>query len=371
MANTVRLLRDSHFWTAMQALPLRSSRSVRFRFNATWGAGKVKQADRKLEKIHALLEKHRCKVVKVPDTGLIVVLLGVNHIAIDSVSAVQKIAQSMEPDGICVELCDYRVQQADLLGIANTIRGNSRHFLDQDLAAKLRKSSSDGKWSAEEGLEMKMAFLEPYRILKPCYLVDRDIRKTEKRYKDALQTVPWFPRFLPRLNTVIQIIRLYLARNAGGVPEGLVRGMFQKGHWQLPWEKRRDILESAQTINKGEKMVRIEAIFKILHDQSHESLEKLMEEAIQRHHLPLPPGLDHLGPESIADIFNRVLIFERDVIISRNIQTIREKRVEYAPAGLNGPLVLAVLGAAHLPGVVQHLRSPLTQLDEIISRFES
>ena len=355
----------------MQALPLRSPRSVRFRFNATWFAGKVKQADRKLEKIHALLEKHRCKVVKVPDTGLIVVLLGVNHIAIDSVSAVQKIAQSMEPDGICVELCDYRVHKADLLGIANTIRGNTRHFLDQDLAAKLRKSSSDGKWSAEEGLEMKMAFLEPYRILKPCYLVDRDIRKTEKRYKDALQTVPWFPRFLPRLNTVIQIIRLYLARNAGGVPEGLVRGMFQKGHWQLPWEKRRDILESAQTINKGEKMVRIEDIFKILHDQSHESLEKLMEEAIQRHHLPLPPGLDHLGPESIADIFNRVLIFERDVIISRNIQTIREKRVEYAPAGLNGPLVLAVLGAAHLPGVVQHLRSPLTQLDEIISRFES
>ena len=334
----------------------------------------MKQADRKLEKVHALLEKHRCKVVKVPDTRLIVVLLGVNHIAIDSVSAVQKIVQSMEPDGICVELCDFRVQQADLLGIANTIRGNTKHFLDQDLAAKLRKSSSDGKWSAEEGLEMKMAFLEPYRILKPCYLVDRDIRKTEKRYKDALQTVPWFPRSLPRLNTMIQIIRLHLAKNAGDeVPEGLVRGMFQKGLWQLPWEKRRDILESAQTSN-GEKMLRIQEILEILHDQSyqsHESLEKRMEEAMKRHHLPMPPGLDHLSPESIADIFNRVLVFERDVIISRNIQTIREKRVEYAPAGLNGPLVLAVLGAAHLPGVAQHLRSPLTQLDEIISRFES
>ena len=112
------------------------------------------------------------------------------------------------------------------------------------------------------GIEMMMAFLEAYRFLKPCFLVDRDIHITNARY------------------------------------------------------------EAAQG-----------------------------------------PG----SPESEYDVFNRVIAFERDLILARNIRRIHQTSVEYAPAGLNGPLVLATLGKAHIPGVAHHLTLPFSELDRIIA----
>ena len=94
----------------------------------------IKKAQEKLKKNGGLLEKQKCQVVQVPDSGLLVILLGVNHIEIESVKAVQEIIQTIDPDAVCVELCNTRVKRAGLLEEARRIRGNSRTFLRQDIA---------------------------------------------------------------------------------------------------------------------------------------------------------------------------------------------------------------------------------------------
>jgi len=166
----------------------------------------VKKAQEKLKKNRGLLEQQKCQVVQVPDSGLLVILLGVNHIEIESVKAVQEIIQTMDPDAVCVELCDARVKRAGLLEEARSIRG-TRAFLRQDMAKELRKHSSDGARSPQMGIEMMMAFLEAYRFLKPCYLVDRDIHITNARYKAAQGPGMWrrLHRRFPRVAKILEI----------------------------------------------------------------------------------------------------------------------------------------------------------------------
>ena len=83
-----------------------------------------------------------------------------------------------------------------------------------------------------------------------------------------------------------------------------------------------------------------------------------------------PHELRHwLGPESNLDVLTRVIGFERDAIIARNIREIQTESVENAPDGLNGPLVLAAVGKAHVQGVAHHLKLPLSELHEIIADF--
>ena len=135
----------------------------------------IKTAREKLRKGRGLLEKHQCHVVQVPDSGLLVILLGVNHFEIESVKAVERIIQGVCPDAVCVELCEPRVRSAGLREEGRRIRGSSKASLRKDLADELRKQSSDGVRASESGAEMKMAFLEAYRLLKPIHLVDRDI----------------------------------------------------------------------------------------------------------------------------------------------------------------------------------------------------
>jgi len=331
----------------------------------------VKKAQEKLKKNRGLLEQQKCQVVQVPDSGLLVILLGVNHIEIESVKAVQEIIQSMDPDAVCVELCDARVKRAGLLEEARSIRGSSRAFLRQDMAKELRKHSSDGARSPQMGIEMMMAFLEAYRFLKPCYLVDRDIHITNARYKAAQGPGMWrrLHRRFPRVAKILGLIRLFLAgKETGrglGMPERKLLRMFHRGLLDIPWVLRREILETAWLCElNGEKMV------------PHESLRQIFDyEFIQDKMLgqpPMPPELvDWLGPESEYDVFHRVIAFERDVIIARNIRSIHQTSVEYAPGGLNGPLVLATLGKAHIPGVAHHLTLPFSKLDRIIAETKA
>ena len=310
-----------------------------------------------------MLEKHQCRVVEVPDSGLLVVLLGVNHLEIESVKAVQAIIQSMDPDAVCVELCEHRVQERDLRAHAHSIRPGSRAFLRQDLAKGLRKLHAGGQHSSN-GVEMEMAFLEAYRFLKPCYVVDRDIRTTEARQKDAeaMGLWPWLHRRLPRLARLVGSIRYLRMAGSDGVPESEMVRMFHTGQVQFTWLVRQEILKTARVVD-GVKMVQLESAEKII-----EALGKGQEITM----LPMPPHLqDRLGPESNLDVFARVIRFERDVHMAREIRRIGQKSVDYAENGLNGPLVLAVMGKAHLPGVAEHLKLQMVELDQIIAGFKT
>mmetsp|Transcript_21985 Transcript_21985/g.48309 ORF Transcript_21985/g.48309 Transcript_21985/m.48309 type:complete len:367 (+) Transcript_21985:33-1133(+) len=332
----------------------------------------IKTAREKLRKGRGLLEKHQCHVVQVPDSGLLVILLGVNHFEIESVKAVERIIQGVCPDAVCVELCEPRVRSAGLREEGRRIRGSSKASLRKDLADELRKQSSDGVRASESGAEMKMAFLEAYRLLKPIHLVDRDILDTVQRFRAARAAGLWplLHRRLPRLAEVLSRKHLgWTVRTAGrgrAVPESCMLRMFHRGQIQLPWAMRREVLEAAQEmrdINGGEKMVPLESLERLFDRQR-------IEEHMLGGHVPMPHELRHwLGPESDLDVVTRVIGFERDAIIARNIREIDNESVEYAPHGLNGPLVLAAVGKAHVQGVAHHLKLPLSELHEIIADF--
>ena len=226
----------------------------------------IRMAREKLRKGRGLLEKHQCHVVQVPDSGLFVILLGVNHVEIESVKAVERIIQALHPDAVCVELCEPRVRSAGLREEGRRIRGSSKASLRKDLADELRKQSSDGVRASESGAEMKMAFLEAYRLLKPIHLVDRDYLDTVQRFC-AAQTVGLWPllhRRLPRLAQVLGRKHLqWTVKTAGGgraVPESCMLRMFHRGQIELPWAMRREVLEAAQEMRdiSGEKMVPLE-----------------------------------------------------------------------------------------------------------------
>jgi len=93
--------------------------------------------------------------------------------------------------------------------------------------------------------------------------------------------------------------------------------MFHRGQIQLPWAMRREVLEAAQEmrdINGGEKMVPLESLERLFDRQR-------IDEHMLGGHVPMPHELRHwLGPESDLDVVTRVIGFERDAIIARNIR---------------------------------------------------
>eukprot|EP00438_Fugacium_kawagutii_P029065 Skav216794 [mRNA] locus=scaffold1384:239756:240850:+ [translate_table: standard] len=238
----------------------------------------IKKAKGLLEKSRGLLQKYQCQIVQVPDSGLLVILLGVSHIEIASVKAVQEIIQSTDPDAICVELCLQRV------------------------LARMR-----------------------------IWLATKDVNG----------------------NVML--------------PETQLLDMFRQRTIHLPWQLREEVLKSAEALSqmgRVEKMVPLDCLYEV---RSEVRIQSVMSVGMAR---PMPPELEELlGPESDYDVFTRVIGFERDVILAREIRSIHGKSVEYAPHGPNGPLVLAVIGKAHLDGVAHQLKLPLSQLDETIAGF--
>lgn len=112
----------------------------------------IKTAREKLRKGRGLLEKHQCHVVQVPDSGLLVILLGVNHFEIESVKAVERIIQGVCPDAVCVELCEPRVRSAGL-----------REEGQSEGAPKLPCAKT---WQMNYGNKALMARVRPNQVLK-------------------------------------------------------------------------------------------------------------------------------------------------------------------------------------------------------------
>ena len=289
-----------------------------------------------------------------------------------------------DPDGVCVELCERRVMAMGLREQAHRIRGSTSHFLRQNMAKELRKQSTDGMISPEEGVELALAFLEAHRSLKPCYLVDRDVKITRERYNAAPHAATWLGRYFPRLHNLGMLIRLLRAASKTGqaaIPEAVVREMFQEGLFERSWTWRRDILESAKSMGMkdGEKMVPLKSFFidEKVKETQHDDQMTMPPElggmlGSESKFEAMPPDLrEMLGPETETDVFMRIVGFERDVIMARNIRGIHKQVVEFAAGGLNGPLVLAVLGAAHIQGVAHHLKLPMWQLEQEIAKFQS
>ncbi|CAJ1385147.1 unnamed protein product [Effrenium voratum] len=337
--------------------------------SAAFSAKQMKKAQEKLRRSQPLLRQYDCKLVEVPEK-MKVVLLGVNHRKINSVEAVQRITQRMDPDAVCVELCDSRAQP-----LAEEVQrlSNPRAFLSKDVGSLLRRISSDD-FSPENGMELRLAMLEARRMLKPCFLVDRSISVTRRRLKARLRIGMYLHQWFPLTSKIAVAWKLRGAFTTGIVPASVVRVLFALGRWQLPWLARQELLSQTEWVG-GEEVVPGDAILKALEvgslaEEQYGDFPDAQSKSLLGD-VFLPHRIEDLGPASLMDVLDRVIRAERDVFLAHRIRRIHTVTgVEYARHGLNGPLVLAVLGAAHLPGVARSLTAPMQELESHVADLE-
>eukprot|EP00438_Fugacium_kawagutii_P027356 Skav223173 [mRNA] locus=scaffold2044:126582:127331:+ [translate_table: standard] len=205
-----------------------------------------------------------------PDSRLLVIFLGLNHVEIESVKAVQETIQSTDPDAICVEPCKKQDQEHGLVERAHMIRKSSKALFRQDVAKNLRRDGHQGRRS-NDGLELIMAFPEAHRFLKPCYLVDRNWDVTKKRFDSAPGVRRWHQQYFPRLTKVLDLIRVFLAtQKVNGdsmVPETQLLNMFHRRKLHLPWQLREEVLKPAEPVShlgRDKKMVPLDCLSEAL-----------------------------------------------------------------------------------------------------------
>merc|ERR1712194_48439 len=211
-----------------------------------------------------------------------------------------------------------------------------------------------------EGGEMFAAVLEADRHKVPAIPIDRLRSVTEARFQDAIADD--FARDT--------------AKN-GGVPENhhvashLIDGdvMFQtselRGFLMLPWTLRKRILgESRQDWEPGLELVPARVVDQAISElaERRESMKALSASELKAKISafswpPMPPGeTQRLGPESLNDVFARVIHAERDEVLAYNLRMMTAPQAtEYRKGFGGGPLVLAVIGAAHLEGVAHNV----------------
>lgn len=114
-------------------------------------------------------------------------LVGTAHVSKDSVDEVRDLIEELQPDTVCIELCDTRYRsltdeaQWDKLDIFEVIREGKTLFLLANLALGAYQRRLGQKLGVKPGAEMLEAAEAAQRVGAELALVDRDIQITLKR----------------------------------------------------------------------------------------------------------------------------------------------------------------------------------------------
>ena len=299
------------------------------------------------------------------------VLVPCNHVETESIRDVQKLAQNLHPDLVSVELCSERLApvKEELAQIERLLQ-NPRKFLQKDLATQLSK-----KGIQMEGQEAIAAILEAMRHKIPYELVDRAQSITRARFMAALPGGLWPLVWLPRLTRLCALFRrlnqIRFVRSGKGfrpfVPTSLILQQ-SLGNWPQPREVRERLLAGSRLVN-GEQVLDLnfiqttcrqyEAERRRFSLRSHrESLAHVVRQS------PKPTLTTECpGPESLQDVFQRVIVDERDRIMSHQLRAEAAKPPR--------ALILAHMGEAHVPGVRYYLKRPSqsdAQIQELMKK---
>lgn len=279
-----------------------------------------------------LLVRPDVRLVVVPETNACVVLFGSHHKDESDTSTVRSLLRSLQPDAACCELCPERV-------------------------GLLQASAQSGsKSSTHAGMDMLSVMVEAEKYNIPVWPVDRLESSTLARMRAFLPEgfalgvlAPWFAR-----NTSLTARQGRDGETWLSLDE--VMSLLVSQH--IPWQVRKQVLDRAIRGN-GQRLIKesdLDGVMeKWMRFRSVPTNGKI--ELSGSRQTPLPTELVEFlgGSESASDVLQRVLVFERDLVMAYRIKSMCSTRSQES-------LTLAVVGAAHLEGVAEYLNVPLDVL---------